>query len=142
MTSPRCRVRPAVRSGPLVIAAVTVGALLAACETGTAPVPGRPQVTFTLDDSVAQGDSVHGDVVATGDRDLVSLVVTVFDTAGADSAGAVVDGGTADDASKVEAKFAYVVVRTLPGHYVRFSAVALDAFGDTAIVRDSALVTP
>ena len=126
----------------VVLGALAAGGWLAACQQGTAPVPGAPVVTFTLESVVAEGDSVHGTVVATGDNDLVSLAVTVFDTAGVDSTGTLVDGGSAEDAGKLNAKFAYKVVHTPPGGYVRFTAFVLDAFGDSAVARESALVTP
>jgi hypothetical protein len=131
----------ATRRSSGVLAAI-VGAAVAACAGTSPPVEANPVITFTLDTTVASGDSIHGEVVATDDRDLTSLEVTVFDTAGKDSTGQLISGGTAPSAAKLDAKFAYKVLHTLPGGYVRFSAIAFNIFGDSTIVRDSTLVTP
>jgi hypothetical protein len=131
----------AIRRSSAVLAAV-VSAALAACVGTSPPVEANPVITFTLDSTVASGDSIHGEVVATDDQDLTSLAVTVFDTAGKDSTGQLISGGAVPSASRLDAKFTYKVLRTLPGGYVRFSAIAFNVFGDSTIVRDSTLVTP
>jgi hypothetical protein len=125
-----------------VLVVVAAGVALAACTGATPPVPGNPELTFTVDKAVAQADSIHGMVVATGDRDLIELEVTVTDTAGTDSTTQLVGGGTSNPASKLTDKFAYKVMHVQPGGYVRFSAIAFDYFGDSTIVRDSTLVNP
>lgn len=125
-----------------VLGAVVAGALLAACKGTTPPVPGNPEIAFTLDSavSVSQSDTVHGLVVATGDRDLVELEVTVIDTGGTDSTAQLIGGGTSPGAGKLTDSFGYKILHTLPGGYVRFSAIAFDYFGDSTIVNDSTLV--
>ena len=123
-----------------MLGVVAAGVALAACKGTTPPAPGNPEIVFTLDSAVQVGDSVHGEVVATGDRDLISLQITVFDTAGTDSVPERAGGGTATSASKLDDKFAWKVLHILPGDYVRFSAVAFDFFGDSTVVRDSTLV--
>jgi hypothetical protein len=133
---------PARPRWAVVLGTLAVGALLAACQSGTAPVRGTPVVTFMLDSSVALADSVHGEVVATGAHNLVSMIVTVFDTAGADSTGTFVIGGSALNAGRLDATFRYKVVHTPPGRYVRFTALVRTAFGDSVVARDSAHVTP
>lgn len=124
-----------------MLGAVVAGVALTACKGTTPPVPSNPQVTFTLDSAVAQGDSIHGLVVATGDHDLVQLEITVFDTAGKDTAAALA-GGMSSGASKLTDKFVWKIVNVLPGGYVRFTASVFDYLGDSTIVRDSTLVTP
>jgi hypothetical protein len=131
----------AIRRSAAVVAAI-VSAALAACAATSPAVQANPVMTFTLDSTIVAGDSIHGEVVATDDQDLTSLSVTVFDTAGTDTTGQVVGGGTASGASKLDAKFAYKVLHTAAGGYVRFSAIAFDLFGDSTIVRDSTLVVP
>jgi hypothetical protein len=126
-----------------VLGAVGASVALAACVGTSAPVEANPVIAFTLDSAVPQGDSIHGEVVATGDGDLTSLAVTVFDTVGKDTTGQLVNGGTTPSgAAKLDAKFAYKVLHTAPGGYVRFSAIAFNSFGDSTIVRDSTRVTP
>lgn len=142
MITLRHSTRPGASRLAAALGGLVAGALLAACSSGTAPVPGNPVIVFTLDSTVVQGDSIHGDVVATGDKDLVSLFVTVFDTAGTDSTGTLVGGGQSVPAARLSEKFAYVVVNTVAGRYVRFSAIAFDEFGDSTIARDSARVIP
>jgi hypothetical protein len=131
-----------VRRLAVALGGLGAAATLAACSSGTAPVPGHPMIVFALDSTAVQGDSIHGNVVATGDKDLVSLFVTVFDTAGADSTGTLVGGGQSVPAGRLSEKFAYVVVNTVAGRYLRFSAIAFDEFGDSTIARDSARVVP
>gem|GEM_PF-4111773 len=123
-----------------MLAAVAAGVAVAACKGTTPPVPGNPVVVFTLDSVVAQGDTIHGEVVATGDRDLVELEITVADTGGGKSASQLVGGGTAGAAGKLTDTFTWKVLHTLPGDYVRFTATAFDYFGDSTVVRDSTLV--
>ncbi len=125
-----------------LLAAVAAGVAVAACAGTTTPLPSNPQITFTLDSAVAQGDSIHGLVVATGNHDLIELAITVFDTAGKDTTAALAGGGTSSGASKLTDKFTWKIINVLPGGYVRFSASAFDFLGDSTIVRDSTLVTP
>jgi hypothetical protein len=128
---------------PLVVLAVLAASVtVAACKTTAAPVPGTPTVVFTLDStaSVSHSDSIHGQVVATGDRDLVQLEITVIDTAGKDSTPVLIGGGTSPAASRLTDTFGYRILHMLPGTYVKFSAIAFDYFGDSAIVQDSTLV--
>jgi hypothetical protein len=125
-----------------VLGVVAAGVALAACKGAAPPVPGNPEIAFTLDSSVSvsHSDTVHGLVVATGDRDLVTLEIIVIDTSGTDSTSQLIGGGTSAGAGKLTDSFAYRVLHTLPGAYVRFSAIAFDYFGDSTIVIDSTLV--
>ena len=123
-----------------ILGAIGASVALAACTGTAAPVPANPQIAWTLDSAVTLPDSIHGLVVATG-GDLVELEVTVFDTAGTDSTPELVGGGTAPPATKLTEKFAWKVLHTSPGGYVRFSAIVFDSFGDSVVVRDSTLVT-
>jgi hypothetical protein len=132
----------ATRRSAAVVTAIASVALAACVGPSSPPVQGNPVITFTLDSTVPAGDTIHGEVVATGDQDLTSLSVSVFDTAGVDSTGQVVVGGSAVNASRLDAKFAWKVLHTAPGGYVRFSAFAFNTFGDSTIVRDSTRVTP
>jgi hypothetical protein len=125
-----------------VLGAVVAGVALAACQGTTTPLPSNPQITFTLDSAVVEGDTIHGLVVATGNHDLVELDITVFDTAGQDTAAALAGGGMSAPASKLTDKFTWKILHVLPGGYVRFTASAFDYLGDSTIVRDSTLVTP
>ena len=135
--------RRAGRGRPVaVLAVVAAGVALAACKTTAPPVPGNPEIVFTLDStaSVSQSDTIHGLVVATGDRDLVELEISVLDTAGADSTPVLVGGGTSPAASRLTDTFAYRILHMQPGTYVKFSAIAFDYFGDSTVVQDSTLV--
>jgi hypothetical protein len=137
-----CRTRSLSSRRLAVVVAALVSASLAACVHSTAPLEANPVITFTLDPTVVTGDSIHGEVIATDSHQLTSLEVTVYDTAGRDSTGQIVGGGSVTSASKLDDKFTYKVVRTAPGGYVYFSAIAFNLFGDSTIVRDSTLVTP
>ena len=125
-----------------VLAALAASVAVAACKTTAPPVPGNPEIVFTLDStaSVSQSDTIRGAVVATGDRDLVELEITVIDTAGKDSTAVLIGGGTSPAASRLTDTFAYRILHMLPGTYVKFSAIAFDYFGDSAVVQDSTLV--
>jgi hypothetical protein len=113
---------------------------LAACKGTAPPVPGNPEIVFTLDSAIPLGDTIHGLVVATGDRDLIELEITVFDTAGTDSTAQLAGGGMSAAAGTLTDTFKWKIMHVLPGGYVRFSAIAFDYFGDSTIVRDSTLV--
>jgi hypothetical protein len=123
-----------------VLGVVAAGVALGACKGAAPPVPGNPEIVFTVDSAVAQGDTIHGEVIATGDRDLVELRITVLDTAGKDSTAVLVGGGTSPAASKLTDTFVWKELHMLPGTYVKFSATAFDYFDDSTVVLDSTLV--
>lgn len=123
-----------------MLGVVAAGVALAACKTTAPPMPGNPEIVFTLDSTVLQGDTIHGLVVATGDRDLVELEISVLDTAGTDSTAVLVGGGTSPAASRLTDTFIWKELHMLPGTYVKFSAIAFDYFGDSTVVVDSTLV--
>jgi hypothetical protein len=125
-----------------VLGALVAAVALAACKATSPSVPGNPVIVFTLDSAVPQGDTIHGEVVATGDRDLTSLEITVYDTGGTDSIPEGAGGGTSSAASRLDDKFTWKIRHILPGDFVRFSAIAFDFYGDSTIVRDSTLVKP
>ena len=123
-----------------VLGVVAASVALAACKATSPSVPGNPVIAFTLDSAVPQEDTIHGEVVATGNRDLVSLQITVYDTGGADSIPERAGGGLSSGASRLDDKFTWKIRHILPGDFVQFSAIAFDFFGDSTIVRDSTLV--
>ncbi len=146
MTLPRqtigVRGRSSGRQLAAVVAAVAAGMALAACKATAPPVPGNPVIAFTLDSVVSEGDTIHGDVVATSDHDLTSLQIVVYDTAGTDSLPKRVSGGTSIGAARFDDKFTWKLRHILAGQHVQFSAIAYDFFGDSTIVFDSTLVKP
>lgn len=125
-----------------VLPGMAASAMLAACKTGTAPVPGAPVVTIKMDSTVPAGDSIHMEAIATGGNDLVELDVYVYDTAGETGAVIPIGGGYAGKVARLTAKIIYPVAKTPPGGYIVFSAAAANSFNQVAAVRDSARVTP
>jgi hypothetical protein len=123
-----------------VLGAIAAGVAVAACKATAPPVQSNPVIVFTLDSAVHQGDTIHGEAVATGDRDLTSLQIAVYDTGGADSLPERAGGGTSVGASRLDDKFTWQIRHILPGQYVQFKAIAYDFFGDSTIVFDSTLV--
>lgn len=126
-----------LRAARRVASAVTILALGGCLGQSTGP-PTHPQLVMTLvDTTVAQGDTIFGTATATANFGLQELTVTALDAGDT----TLVEDGTAFDAKQLQARFAYRVVRTAPGGYVRLRARVLNFKGDTAVVVDSAHVT-
>jgi hypothetical protein len=119
---------------------VALGAAIGvACVPGPTGPPTATVLTVTLVDStVALGDTLAGEAIATASYGLIALTVTVFD--GADTI--LIDQGSANNANRLDAKFKYQVTHASAGAHVRVRVAVYSFTGDSTIAVDSALVAP
>jgi hypothetical protein len=131
MTVPRRRLHH------LLVALVT--GVVVGCVSGPTGPPTPTVITLTLKDTtVALGDSLAGEAVATASYGLIAMTIHVID--GPDTT--LVNQGSAADANRLDATFKYQVTHAAPGAYVRVRVLAFSFTGDSTLAVDSVHVTP